>query len=265
MALLTGLISFYSLDDRLDATASNNDLTNNTSVTFAAGKISDGGVYTGASNQCLELAAASAGDFDFDSTDSFTVAGWFKYNNLPSDNEVICAKYDSGSGSDRQWSLHVSFTGGDAILRFETADGTLSDTASSVQTLSTGTWYHLVGTYTSGGDMELFFNSTSVDTHTPIRTLASNGGNFGVGCYFNNGSIRNNTTWDGMLDEVGIWSRVLTQGEINDLYNSGAGFAYPFVAPGPATLKTWNTVAAASAKTSNTAAIGTVKTINTAS
>ena len=31
---------------------------------------------------------------------------------------------------------------------------------------------------------------------------------------------------DGKIDEVGIWSRVLTSGEISDLYNSGSGLTY---------------------------------------
>jgi len=33
---------------------------------------------------------------------------------------------------------------------------------------------------------------------------------------------------DGLVDEVGIWNKVLTSGEITDLYNSGSGLAYPF-------------------------------------
>lgn len=32
----------------------------------------------------------------------------------------------------------------------------------------------------------------------------------------------------GKIDEVGIWNRVLTQGEINQLWNSGAGASYPY-------------------------------------
>jgi hypothetical protein len=32
----------------------------------------------------------------------------------------------------------------------------------------------------------------------------------------------------GEIDEVGIWSRALTSGEISDLYNSGSGLSYPF-------------------------------------
>lgn len=34
--------------------------------------------------------------------------------------------------------------------------------------------------------------------------------------------------FDGTIDEVGIWSRALTENEIIELYNSGDGFQYPF-------------------------------------
>jgi len=34
--------------------------------------------------------------------------------------------------------------------------------------------------------------------------------------------------FDGNIDEVGIWDRILTTDEITELYNAGAGLAYPF-------------------------------------
>ena len=49
--------------------------------------------------------------------------------------------------------------------------------------------------------------------------------------------------WIGDTDEVGIWNRSLTPSEINQLYNNGTGFAYPFgpappPPPAPITLNT---------------------------
>ena len=35
-------------------------------------------------------------------------------------------------------------------------------------------------------------------------------------------------SFNGQLDEVGIWNRTLTQNEINELYNIGIGKQYPF-------------------------------------
>jgi hypothetical protein len=49
-------------------------------------------------------------------------------------------------------------------------------------------------------------------------------GNF-IGNYNNYDS---NWGFDGMIDEIGVWSRALTSGEVTQLYNSGAGLQYPF-------------------------------------
>ena len=36
--------------------------------------------------------------------------------------------------------------------------------------------------------------------------------------------------YNGLIDEVGFWHKVLSQSEVTSLYNSGAGLAYPFSA-----------------------------------
>ena len=46
---------------------------------------------------------------------------------------------------------------------------------------------------------------------------------FGAGSF---SGIGNWVPIDGIMDEVGIWSRTLTSTEISDLYNSGDGLAY---------------------------------------
>ena len=34
--------------------------------------------------------------------------------------------------------------------------------------------------------------------------------------------------FEGEIDELGIWSRVLTADEVTELWNGGAGITYPF-------------------------------------
>ena len=36
---------------------------------------------------------------------------------------------------------------------------------------------------------------------------------------------------DGIIDEVGIWARSLSDAEVTQLYNAGAGLTYPFTLP----------------------------------
>jgi hypothetical protein len=37
---------------------------------------------------------------------------------------------------------------------------------------------------------------------------------------------------DGIIDEVGIWEKALTSGEVSELYNSGSGLAYDDIVGG---------------------------------
>jgi len=46
--------------------------------------------------------------------------------------------------------------------------------------------------------------------------------------YFVIGGFNDNYNIKGLVDEVGIWNRSLSQAEITHLYNGGAGLAYPF-------------------------------------
>jgi hypothetical protein len=43
--------------------------------------------------------------------------------------------------------------------------------------------------------------------------------------------------WDGLIDEVGFWKRVLTADERTTLYNGGNGLAYPFTVGGASSTR----------------------------
>jgi len=58
----------------------------------------------------------------------------------------------------------------------------------------------------------------------PILGYAPVSGKLGVGANAN----CQNATPQGVFDELAIWSRPLSSGEIALLYNNGAGRAYPY-------------------------------------
>jgi hypothetical protein len=55
--------------------------------------------------------------------------------------------------------------------------------------------------------------------------FSSIGGEFVIGA---RRTSDNQAPFDGLIDEVGIWSRVLTAAEIAILYNGGSGITFPF-------------------------------------
>jgi hypothetical protein len=61
----------------------------------------------------------------------------------------------------------------------------------------------------------------TVDSTGSISGPANLTGSFYLGTY--DGSTNN---WNGQIDEVGYWKRVLTSGERTSLYGGGSGLAY---------------------------------------
>jgi len=111
-------------------------------------------------------------------------------------------------------------------------DGTnnpfISGAASSV---TADTWYHLVFIRNTSDDkIYLYVNGTEVTSGTGVTDSTTSVPTYST---FSLGSGNSSTEFtNGTIDEVGIWSRALTSSEVTELYNSGDGFAYPFVAAG---------------------------------
>ena len=88
---------------------------------------------------------------------------------------------------------------------------------------STNTWYFFTVVYT-GNSINLYINGNPIGTAsvagiTKRDSLAKNMiiGGRSIDTYINR--------WDGILDEITIWNRALTQTEINALHNEGNGLS----------------------------------------
>ncbi len=217
--LTTGLVSWWTLDEasgtRNDSHGSNH-LTDNNTVGQGAGKISNCADFEQDNSEWLEKASPTGlggGDRDF------TVSLWVKPE-TDWNNEGVISLGDpaSGAAADHDWLFFCSTT----RYKFLCGVGALFKTADSgVTSDAAGGWKHLVSYYDSTND-EI---SIVVDDDTPVTTTGVTAPNdTGNSMLFG----RYNTTYaDGLMDEVGFWSRLLTAAEITELYNSGAGIGYP--------------------------------------
>lgn len=96
--------------------------------------------------------------------------------------------------------------------------------------LATGTWHHVLQTFSSDGTtttMDVFINGTKTTSHTaPTASISFNGINFGMH------RAETGRALDGMLDEVAIWNRSLTNEEAATVYAHGLN-AKPLVSNEP--------------------------------
>jgi len=77
-------------------------------------------------------------------------------------------------------------------------------------------WYHVVITE-NNYTMKMYINGTLEDTQTWESHI---NGNITIG------ALRDTSSLHGVMDEIGIWDRTLSQAEVTELYNAGSGLTY---------------------------------------
>jgi hypothetical protein len=81
-------------------------------------------------------------------------------------------------------------------------------------------WYHIVVTYAgTGGQLTAYINGSQDCTVTESGSATASNGNIGVNLEVDNSQVN----LDFNIDELGIWSKVLSWQERADLYNAGNG------------------------------------------
>lgn len=220
MSLATNLISFWELEEasgtRNDAVGSNHLADNNT-VTQGTGKVGNAAQFTAANSEYLSI--ASNASLQVGNTDR-AMCAWVKAATLPSIANIIAKR--SGLGGLEYYLRYIS-----GLFQLEvSADGTTPVTdcnASTFGSPSTATWYFLVVQHDSvAHQLRICVNDGTVDSVSHTGGIFAGTIDFCIG----GAPAGGGDYWDGLIDQVGIWGRTLTSGEITALYNGGAGLSY---------------------------------------
>lgn len=220
VALIDGLIAYWKLDEagagRADSHGAN-ALTDNNTVGGGTGKINGAADFIAANSEYLSR--ADNADLSF-ADDAFTFDGWFKADSLATSS--VLAKWASdGAVATCEYALRIV---AGTSLNWRVGDGTANTDISHSTALSTATWYYfcvyhdpaanLIGISLDGGAFQTAAHSTGVLDGAAGFALGRTG-DF-AGQYY-----------DGLIDEAGLWGRVLSLTEAQERYASGAGLAYP--------------------------------------
>lgn len=226
MALRDNLISWWELNEesgtRVDAHGSN-DLTDNNTVTFATGKQGNAADFEADNSEYLSITDASQTGLDI--TGDMTISTWAQVESAPAVGVtyVIQDKF-TGSGDNRSYSVLYENNGGTPRIGLRiSADGINNTIAWVNHDLGTGTLKYVTCLYdASAGSFSLYVDGSSIGTATGLpNSIYDSGAVFAIGA-----TSAGTANWDGLMDEFGIWSRVLTSSEITELYNSGNGLSY---------------------------------------
>ncbi len=217
--LKESLISWWKLDEASGTRADShgtNHLTDNNTVTQAAGKVGSAGQFTAANSEYLSIAdnaSLSTGDIDF------TLAGWV-YFDIFGSNRSLAAK---GAGVKDEYIIQYQESSQRFIAAiWGTVGGYKIATGNALGAPLTATWYFVVGWHDAAADtVNIQINDGTVDSTATAGVAPSDHDSpFHVGAY------RTADYHNGRIDEVAFWKRVLTADERAWLYNSSNGRTY---------------------------------------
>lgn len=223
--LTTNLISYWDMEEasgtRYDLHGSNN-LTSANSVAQGTGKIGNCADLERGSDQYL-WASDSASLPHSGSGDDISAFAWVKFESVVSWETII--QHYLQSGNQRSWSFYHDGSN----LNFELSNNGSGTTTSAVVawTPSTATWYYIGFTYdVSAGEVKFYVNGSQQGTTQTGKDTSyyASSARLLIGSFYDGSA--SSGSFDGLIEEVGLWKKVLTTGEISDLYNSGNGLPY---------------------------------------
>lgn len=205
--LTTSLVAYYKMEDATDFWSTNN-LSNVNSVSFVAGKVNNAGSFNGTSNYLQKSGVIST------STNNYSFFMWVY---VPTTSEKGCF-FHNGTDDLNGYSIGVgtgSGSGQDGVgnVLVGAAAGLLWHPYG----INIGTGWHFVGVIRNAGVETGYVDGTAGPT-TWSDAPAAPTGFVTVGADSSPARY-----WDGKVDEIGFWNKVLSSTEISNLYNAGAG------------------------------------------
>ncbi len=145
-----------------------------------------------------------------------TISAWIKINSIPSSNILITGFMNGINASSYDKDLYIDTSG---KLRFYVYDGSGKTTSLPSNPIPFNTWVHVVGT-ADGSNAYAYVNGVQVGSVAAGNTYTS----YTVPNIFIQGQTNSVGTSGGYgpisIDDVRVYSKALSSGEIGKLYNS---------------------------------------------
>jgi hypothetical protein len=225
---IPGMIAWWRAEGAAeDAVGTHDGTTPWGGVTYPRGKIGKAFDFPG------EIERVSIPDApDFVLTNAFSIEGWIYPRQLTG---FVTLRGDARWGHDA-WTVHMDHIPG--YLSFQIDD----DSTNYVEIdapVQTNQWQHFAATFDTTNGLQLYINGIlAAKTNTtvvPVGVLdPTQDPSVGIG---NSGvTYSDNFPFDGMIDELAIYSRVLTPTEIQNIYNTGSLGKLALTVPKPSMI-----------------------------
>jgi hypothetical protein len=218
------LVGYWAFEDgggvtATDASGLSNDLTLTTmdpNTDWVAGKGGNGGAldFDGSDDH---LTRADDADFDFAAADDFTITGWFKHAAIATNPDYLFVKNDTDGG----YKVYMDADGDIAFGIDDDTAWTPDDVVGDDQSLNfdDGAWHHFAAVKDGATAIYIYVDGILRDSDTSLTATGSleNADPLYIGVDEDGTS----NEWAGTLDEIRVYSRLLSAVEIKFHFNRG--------------------------------------------
>jgi len=203
----TGNTNYWTFDNTLSDSIGGKTFTNNGATYTLSGKINGSYDYVDTESDYMSAAITST-------TNDYTYNMWFKFDDTSTHQRPF---WFYGSTGDQ---VGIEIVGNTLYATHKISGGTKQASLS----FSNTTGFHMVTmSKDSSGNLNLYIDAGTPGSNTGAGSTMAGVVTFNIGRssqpfgYFN-----------GKIDELGIWNRVLNSSEISELYNNDVGCQYDY-------------------------------------
>jgi len=233
--LLNGLVAYYPLDgDADDLSVNTNHMAENgAGIGYVGGQVG-GAVDLSGTDEWLSVTGTDIfGNTGLAATDSSTTAySWQAWVN-PADDVTSGDDYILSTTNSTLTGQGFALAGRidqnedlDVFKQGAAFNSPFFGISNNALPADADGWYHVLTTWDTTNGLTTYINGVSVGGPTgadSVLAQAVDGLNIGADQNIGPGDTIPGRFFEGQIDEVAIWDRVLTTTEIADLYNSGSG------------------------------------------
>jgi len=237
-AVSEGLVSYWSFDrgsivgKAVQDVWGDNDGTCDGAPKIVAGKVGDA-LEFGGPLRSVNVGDPADGSLDFGARTDFTLEAWAFPQNNGGSMRIIDKKDDADVGYMIEHNIVDGFQ-----PYANDGEGGVSRVLEGMTHFDQ--WVHVVGVFERKGNIELFVDGESVrkgPSDAPGREDIDTKNPFYIG------RRRSGERWKGMLDEIRVYNRVLSEEEIKQNFEARDGLAHP-VEPSGRLAITWGRIKA---------------------
>ena len=217
--LTNGIKAYYKLDSDLSDYSGGAHHLNYRFATpmYKPATIANGFVAGWSSGFSGQYASHTASHSDFDMGSAFSIAVWASWDGAvtPGSDNYLIYRGNSSSLVNGDYFMRMNSSYVITVGFRNNVGGTY--TCASISTLPTNTMTHLIGVY-DGSSLKVFFNGQLNNTcSVGLHNLGTSASGFAIGNMGATGGRWN--LFSGVLDEVRVYNRALSNVEAQALYN----------------------------------------------